>query len=89
VSSIKPIDVETIVDCAGRAKVCMTAEDHNIIGGLAGAVAEVFAENGIGKKLVRIGMEDRFGESGKSGDLYKKYGLDEVGVEKKLRKILL
>jgi len=89
VSSIKPIDVETIVDCAGRAKVCMTAEDHNIIGGLAGAVAEVFAENGIGKKLVRIGMEDRFGESGKSGDLYKKYGLDEGGVEKKLRKILL
>lgn len=88
VSSIKPIDVETIIDCAGRAKICVTAEDHSIIGGLAGAVSEVFAENGIGKKLVRIGMNDKFGESGKPNDLYKKYGFDADGVEKRLRKIL-
>jgi len=88
VSSIKPIDTETIIECAGRAKICMTAEDHNIIGGLAGAVAEVFAENGVGKKLIRIGMNDRFGESGKSGDLYKKYGLDGEGVRGRVEKEL-
>ena len=85
ISSIKPIDVETIIDCAERAKVCVTAEDHSVIGGLAGAVSEVFAENGIGKKLVKIGMNDKFGESGKPSDLYKKYGFDGEGVYKRLK----
>lgn len=88
VSSIKPIDVDTILDCASRAKVCVTAEDHNIIGGLGGAVSEVFAENGVGVKLVRIGMKDKFGESGKSDDLYKKYGFDADGVYKTLKGLL-
>lgn len=87
-SSIKPIDVDTILECAKKSKICVTAEDHSIIGGLAGAVSEVFAENGIGKKLVKIGMNDKFGESGKPNDLYKKYGFDADGVEKVLRRIL-
>jgi transketolase len=85
VSSIKPIDSETILECAGKAKLCVTAEDHNVIGGLAGAVSEVFAENGVGVKLVKIGMQDKFGESGKTADLYKKYGFDADGVYKTLK----
>jgi len=88
VSSIKPIDEETILQCAKKSKICVTAEDHSVIGGLGGAVSEVFAENGVGVKLVRIGMHDKFGESGKSADLYKKYGFDEAGMEKSLREIL-
>jgi len=88
VSSIKPIDSETILDCASRAGVCVTAEDHNIIGGLGGAVSEVLAGEGVGVKLVRIGMEDKFGESGTSADLYKKYGFDADGVYASLKKLV-
>jgi len=88
VSSIKPIDFDSILRCALRSKICVTAEDHSVIGGLGGAVSEVFAENGVGVKLVRIGMHDKFGESGKPADLYKKYGFDEAGMEKILREIL-
>ena len=85
VSSIKPIDKETIVDCASRAGICVTAEDHSVIGGLAGAVSEVLAEEGLGVKLVKIGMQDQFGESGKPVDLYKKYGFDADGVYETLK----
>jgi len=84
VSSLKPLDTETILACAKRARVCVTAEDHSVIGGLAGAVSEVFAAEGVGVKLVKIGMQDRFGESGKPKDLYKKYGFDAEGVYRAL-----
>lgn len=88
VSSIKPIDSKTIVKCAKASRICVTAEDHSVIGGLAGAVSEVLAENGIGVRLVKIGMQDKFGESGKSKDLYKKYGFDADGVYEKLKSLL-
>ena len=88
VSSIKPIDEKTILECAGRSRICVTAEDHSIIGGLAGAVSEVFAENGVGKKLFKIGMKDKFGESGKPADLYKKYKFDSAGVYKQVKGFL-
>lgn len=88
VSSIKPIDTETILKCARCSRVCVTAEDHSVIGGLAGAVSEVFAENGVGVRLVKIGMQDKFGESGKSKDLYKKYGFDAEGVYERMKKIV-
>jgi len=87
-SSLKPMDEKTVLECAANAKICVTAEDHSILGGLGGAVAEILAENGIGVKLVRIGMHDKFGESGKSGDLYKKYGFDTDGVYKTLRDLV-
>jgi transketolase len=88
VSSIKPIDEKTILECALKSKICVTAEDHSVIGGLGGAVSEVLAENGVGKRLFRIGMKDKFGESGSSQDLYKKYGFDEEGVYKQVRDLL-
>jgi len=87
-SSLKPLDEKTVLECADSAKICMTAEDHSVIGGLASAVSEVFAENGVGKKLFKIGMLDKFGESGKSDDLYKKYGFDEEGVYESVKKAL-
>ena len=87
-SSIKPLDEETVLECAGRSRLCVTAEDHNIIGGLGSAVSEVFAAAGVGVRLVRIGVEDKFGESGKPADLYKKYGFDGEGVYGKVKKEL-
>ena len=62
----------------------MTAEEHNIIGGLGSAVAEVLSEE-CPTRLLRIGMEDKFGESAPAGELVKKYGLDADGIAKKVR----
>ncbi len=81
--SIKPIDKELILESARKTKRLFTAEDHQIDGGLGGALAEVLAEAGCGVPLKRIGME-KFGESGKGGDLWRKYGLDAEGIVAKV-----
>lgn len=78
-SSLKPIDSQLISETAQKVKMLVTAEDHQIIGGLAGAVAEVLCQTKP-RTFRRIGMHDQFGESGKSADLYKKYKFDADGV---------
>jgi len=82
--SIKPIDEQIIIDAAKETKMIVTAEDHNVIGGLGSAVCEVLCTTGYFKKVYRIGMQDKFGESGKSEELYKKYGFDVPGVVKQV-----
>jgi len=72
--SIKPIDKEAIIAAARKTGSIITIEDHNIIGGLGGAVAEVLAEN-YPVKMKRIGLNDTFAESAKYPDLLDKYGL--------------
>lgn len=84
-SSIKPIDRGLIEETARKVKLLVTAEDHQITGGLAGAVAEVLSK-AYPCKLHSIGMHDKFGESGKSADLYKKYGFDTEGVYEQIKK---
>ena len=88
VSTIKPIDVEGIVNAVKDTKLALTVEEHNIIGGLGGAVSEVLSEN-FPVKLKRIGMEDRFGRSGKAGDLLKFFGLDGESIASKIEKFYL
>ncbi len=83
---IKPIDEDLIVEYAKKCKLLVSAEDHSIIGGLGGAIAEVLTSK-YPKNLYRIGMEDVFGESGKWDALYKKYGLDANGVARKILKL--
>ena len=73
-STIKPIDEEAIIAAAQATGAIVTCEEHNIIGGLGSAVAEVLAEKA-SARLVRVGVKDTFGESGKPADLLKKYGL--------------
>lgn len=74
VHTIKPLDAETVVKYARRCGAVVTAEEHSIIGGLGGAIAEVLGEEHP-TPLVRIGVRDTFGESGKPGELLEKYGL--------------
>ncbi|MFA6918106.1 MAG: transketolase C-terminal domain-containing protein [Candidatus Gracilibacteria bacterium] len=95
-SSVKPIDEEVVLRAGRGAGVSVVVEDHNLNGGLFSAVAEVFAGNsgGIGElgvlgPLKGIGLSDRFGESGKHEDLYKKYGLDAEGIAGRIREFLL
>ncbi|MAE42276.1 transketolase [Candidatus Woesearchaeota archaeon] len=82
--TIKPIDEKLIVDLAKKTNLVITAEDHNIIGGLGSAVAEVLSEN-YPCLMKRIGMEDRYGESGKPAELYEKYGLSANKVAEKVK----
>jgi transketolase len=74
VPTIKPIDVDAIVEIAEMTNLVVTAEDHSIIGGLGGAVAEVLGEHRP-TLMKRIGIQDRFGESGPNDALLEKYGL--------------
>lgn len=84
-SSIKPIDKEMILKWSKRAKKLFTAEDHQIMGGLGGAVAEVLADAGAGVPLTRIGVRDTYGESGLPKDLYRKHGLDTDGIARTIK----
>ena len=86
--SIKPIDAELIERCARETGAIVTAEEHNIYGGLGGAVAEVLARCGAGAPTEFVGIQDTFTESGKYGDLLHKYGLDAEGVMAGIEKVL-
>ncbi len=79
IHTIKPVDAAAIRQYAESTGLILTVEDHNIIGGLGSAVAEVMAETGSGR-LVRHGLHDTFGESAPTADLYRKYRLDAAGV---------
>ncbi|MCE5248584.1 transketolase family protein [bacterium] len=87
IHTIKPIDAEAIRRCARETGHIVTVEDHNIIGGLGTAVAEVLAESGAGK-LTRHGLRDAFGESGTCEDLYKKYRFDPEGIAEVVKEAL-
>lgn len=87
IHTIKPIDSNLIIDLAKKTNCVVTAEDHNVIGGLGSAVAEVLGEN-YPCLMKRIGMKDKFGESGKPEELYKKYGLDSASVAEEVKKFV-
>ena len=75
VPTIKPLDAETILKSVRKTGAVVTAEEGQIIGGLGGAIAELLAENHP-VPMKRIGMQDRFGESGEPDELMKHFGLD-------------
>ena len=72
IHTIKPIDKDLIVKCAEETNKLISIEDHNIIGGLGSAISEVLTEF-YPKKLIRLGVKDMFGKSGKAFDLMKFY----------------
>ncbi|MCT4564630.1 MAG: transketolase family protein [Maledivibacter sp.] len=87
IHTIKPIDKDIIVKAAKETKGIVTAEEHNIIGGLGSAVAEVLVENHPAI-LKRVGINDTFGESGKPDELMQKYGLTSQNIISKVKEIL-
>lgn len=84
--TIKPLDVATLVSSAKKTGRVVTAEEHSVIGGLGGAVAEALSENHP-TVMRRVGMEDCFGESGEPDELMKKYKLTKDQIIKKIREI--
>jgi len=88
VASVKPLDEETIVRVAKQTKAVVTAEEHNIIGGLGSAIAEVLSEKQP-TPMVRVGIKDTFGESGRPQELLEKYGLTKVELVKAVHEVLV
>lgn len=80
VHTIKPIDSGTITKFAKKCGRVVTAEEHNIMGGMGSAVAEVLSEEQP-TPMKRVGVMDTFGESGDAGELLKKYGLTAANIE--------
>jgi transketolase len=85
--TIKPLDARAIVDAAERTGAVVTAEDHSILGGLGGAVAEVLSEQRP-TRMRRVGIRDTFGESASNDALLEKYGLTAQHVAKACRDLL-
>ena len=84
IHTIKPIDKELVVASATKTGKVVTVEEHFTIGGLGSAVCEVLSENAP-TKVLRIGIDDVFGESGPALELIHKYELDAEGIYKKVK----
>ena len=84
IHTIKPLDRELVVASAKKTGKVVTVEEHSIIGGLGSAVAEVLCEEAP-TKMLRIGVNDTFGESGPALELLHKYELDAEGIYKKVK----
>jgi transketolase len=87
IHTIKPIDRELVVASAKKTGKVVTVEEHSILGGLGSAVAEVLCEEAP-TKLLRIGVNDTFGESGPALELLHKYGLDAEGIYNKVKQFV-
>lgn len=84
VHTIKPIDEETIITCAKETKKLISIEDHNVIGGLGSAIAEVLTEK-YPTKLIRMGVPDTFGKSGTADKLMQYFHLTAEDIVKKIK----
>ena len=87
--TIKPLDEKLVIKCAKETGAIITAEEHSIIGGLGGAIAETLAENNLPVRFRRMGIKDRFCESGEPKDLLEKYGLNEKHIVKNVKDLLM
>ena len=87
IHTIKPIDAELIVATAKKTGRVVTVEEHSVIGGLGSAVCDVLSENAPAPVL-KIGVNDVYGESGPAVQLLAKYGLDAEGIYKKIKAFL-
>ena len=84
IHTIKPIDEELIVAAAEKTGKIVTVEEHSVIGGLGSAVCDVLSEKAP-TRVMKIGIDDTFGESGPALELLKKYGLDTDGIYEKIK----
>ena len=85
--TIKPLDQEAVISSIRKTKCAVTAEEHNIIGGLGDAIAQCASRN-FPVPIEYVGTKDTFGESGKPTDLLKKYGLDTPDIVTAAEKVM-
>ena len=87
IHTIKPLDTELVRASAKKTGKVVTVEEHSVIGGLGSAVCDALAEDALAP-VHKIGVHDRFGESGPAGELLKKYGLDAQGIYKEVKEFV-
>lgn len=87
IHTLKPIDKDIIINAAKETGAIVTAEEHSIIGGLGSAVMEVVSEN-YPVPVLRVGVKDVFGESGKPQELLEKYGLTAADIADKVKQAI-
>lgn len=85
IHTIKPLDEEIIIAAAKETGKIVTVEEHSVIGGLGSAVCDCLSAN-MPVPVLKIGIQDVFGESGTASALLKKYGLDAYGIYTKIKK---
>ena len=78
--SLKPFDDEQTLKIAQGASLMITVEDHSVIGGLGSCVAEALAKTTSHPKLLKLGIQDQFGESGEPFELYEKHGISSGAI---------
>ncbi len=89
VTTLKPFTDPTVLEAVAKARYgVITMENHTIIGGLGTAVAEVMAEHGLGKRLVRIGLKDTYAHGASRSYLMREYGLDAIALVREVEKLL-
>jgi len=87
VAFVKPLDEESLLELADRCGCFVTAEEHSVIGGLGSAIAEILSENHP-CPVVRVGVRDRFGQSGTPEELLSEYGLTAKDIARAARHAL-
>lgn len=87
IHTIKPLDEEIIINSAKKTGKVVTCEEHSVIGGLGSAVCDCLSEK-LPTKVLKIGVNDTFGESGPAVELIKKYGLDSESIASKVEKFV-
>ena len=85
IHTVKPIDKDMVIKCAKETKNLISVEDHNVIGGLGSAISEVLTEE-YPVKLVRMGINDTFGKSGKAIELMQYFGITAENIVEKVAK---
>lgn len=85
IHTVKPIDKDMVIKCAKETKKLISVEDHNVIGGLGSAISEVLTEE-YPVKLVRMGINDTFGKSGKAIELMQYFGITAENIVEKVAK---
>ena len=88
IHTIKPMDNELVVKAAKETGAIVTVEEHSVIGGLGEAVSSAICEEGVACRVVKIGVQDRFGESGPALEVLKKFGLDSDNIIKTVKETL-
>lgn len=89
IHTIKPIDKECILKYAARCKRVLSVEEHSVIGGLGDAVGAVLAEEGCKGVFKKVGIQDRFGQSGKPEALLEEYGLSEKQIYEQIKGVIV
>jgi transketolase len=83
-STIKPLDEKTILESVSKTRKVVTVEEHQINGGIGGAISELLSQK-LPVPMKIIGVEDTFGESGKYNELWEKYGIDSQNIMNEIR----